>query len=140
MPDTLRHECRLFTRYLLDTEATEYICERYVAAHRERWEVRDPVGFDAALIRFARRNRITTRIADSYCALFRRHAPLRQKLVLLLAILETTAPSASVLDAADGSTATVVSGIGRAIVFALWALAGVIILTPIRALHPRGRD
>lgn len=132
MSEVLHRECRVFTRYLIQAEATECIAARYAAAHAVREEVQTPGRFDRMLVTAASRHPWATRLADSYSALLRPHGTLRQKLVLLLALLESTAPTAAAIDAADGPAKTIVSGAVRGVLFPVWLLAGVIVFTPLR--------
>lgn len=134
MNEDLRRECQTFTRYLLGTDPTEYICAQYERAHAARGETRAPASFDRALVQAAGKHPWLARLADSYAVVFRRRGTLRQKLVLLLAILESTKPTAAVLDAADGAVATILSGAVRGCLFPIWLLVGLIIFTPVRLM------
>ncbi|MEO8140613.1 MAG: hypothetical protein ABI742_13250 [Gemmatimonadota bacterium] len=90
--EPLAEECRVFTRYLAGREPDEYIRVRY-----ERGHARIPylqsgglTGVDLALLRVARLNPILARAADGYSRFFRPTGALRQKLVLLYAVLENS--------------------------------------------------
>lgn len=86
----LRLECTLFCRYLTGMEATEYVLAKYVAGHAAMPALRDPSlsGLDRALVTAARGGLGPTRRADAYARFFRPGSPIRQKLVLVLAISE----------------------------------------------------
>src|SRR5262245_30972246 len=86
----LAAECRAFTRYLIGQDPDPYVVARYQDGHAaipyRRSASRVPI--DGALVLFASRGRVRARIADAYARVFRPHGALRQKLTLLLAVLE----------------------------------------------------
>jgi hypothetical protein len=99
LPDRngLERECRLFCRYLLGREPDAYVLHHYYQAHVTR-DLRDPApgtSFDALLLRIGRTHTWWTRLADVYARFLLPHARLRTKLVFLLAILESCAPTES---------------------------------------------
>ena len=90
--EPLAEECRVFTRYLAGRAADEYI-----RVHYERGHARIPylqsgalTGVDRTMLRVARLNPTLTRAADIYSRFFRPTGALRQKLVLLYAVLENS--------------------------------------------------
>lgn len=99
----LGRECVVFCQYLTGTKPNEYVIRKYEAAHRVGSVGgaggHDP--FDILLLKLARINPLATRVVDTYAALSFESCLLRRKLVLLLAILESCAPSHSYLDAVD---------------------------------------
>lgn len=101
----LERECRTFTSYLVGTQPTPYVCRKYVAAHVDFLECRSR--FDKLLIRLARLGSVGTRMADSYARIFMPGALIRKKLVVLLAILETCAPSFHLIDDLDSTNPAV---------------------------------
>jgi len=104
----LERECDTFCRALIGRASPEPVRAAYVRAHEAGVILRDapeqPTRFDEWLVRFARGGSSRTRLADSYAVLFARSTLLRRKLVLLLAILESTAPSARWVDTPDPGT------------------------------------
>lgn len=88
----------MFTRYLLGRPPSRYVCAKYKEAHSKTPTLAESDEFDAFLVRIARRSPALTRLADSYATLFGRSTVLRKKLVLLLAILESSAPSYQAID------------------------------------------
>ena len=96
-------ECAVFCRYLLGTKPTEYVMRKYEEAHKlgcvDDGMTSDP--FDRTLTALAKISPVATRIVDSYAAVFFHNCLLRRKLILLLAILESCAPSHSSLDTVD---------------------------------------
>ena len=75
---------------------------KYTEAHAHSLPA--PNRFDALLVRVARNGAIGTKLADSYARIFAPQALLRKKLVLLLAILETCAPSFRLIDEVDSGS------------------------------------
>lgn len=74
--------------------------ERYVAAHA-RGELRPPRGvggFDRVLVGLARTGTLGARIADAHASLLDRGGLLRHKLVLVLALLESSSPGEERVD------------------------------------------
>lgn len=98
--DVLNAECRTFTRYLAGVDAPPDVLAAYRKAHQVsglgRWK--GPV--DDLLITIARRGIWCARAADGYASLFARASFLRQKLILLVAILESRGETARILDTA----------------------------------------
>jgi len=97
----LERECRTFASYLVGIQPTPYVCDKYVAAHADALECRGR--FDKLLMRLARLGSVGTRMADSYARIFMPRAVIRKKLVVLLAILETCAPSFHLIDDIDSA-------------------------------------
>lgn len=83
-------ECRVFCRYLLGMNPDPYIAGWYLRGHGGMpCSNGAPIDrFDQALVRVARQGPAWARVADAYARRFRPFGLLRQKLVLLLAILE----------------------------------------------------
>lgn len=88
----LARECATFTRFLIGCQPDAYVQEKYSQAHQVSDAYSAGDRFETILTRFATAGPILTRIADAYARLFAPRCKLRNKLVLLLAILETCAP------------------------------------------------
>jgi hypothetical protein len=88
--DDLAAECRVLTRHLVGDEPDDYIIDRYAAAHRARPELAASVPSDRPLLALARTGPLGARLADAHGRLFAPASALRRKLILLLAILETS--------------------------------------------------
>jgi hypothetical protein len=97
----LREECRAWARHLLGVEPAEEIVARYAAAIGRLFPA-EPSPADARLLRFARRHRWAIGALDAASAR-RPDNALRQRLVLMTAILETTTTHAPVF-LNDGSS------------------------------------
>jgi NADH dehydrogenase len=99
----LYNECKVFCRYLPNMEPSEYIIEKYSDAHRTRnydSQFR-ATSFDRFLISLSLRNILCTKLVDSYTRVFSGRSVFRKKLILFLAILETTHPYHEYLDSVD---------------------------------------
>jgi hypothetical protein len=92
-------ECDVLCRYLIGREPTEHARAQYVAAH----ELASPANphesqTDLLLVRLARGGPRRAALADAYAAAFLRNSTVRRKVILLLAILESAAPSSDWVD------------------------------------------
>jgi nucleoside-diphosphate-sugar epimerase len=138
----LEKECRLFARHLVGLDANPYIVGKYIEAHRALPALQPASRFDRLLLGFARSGRITLALADAYAGVFAKASSLRKRLVLTLALLETSAPFFERVDAAAGRTPT--GAFVRLAVRGTFAVAvlaaGTLVLLPIRlvaAVLPR---
>ena len=127
----LARECRIFTAYLTGREPTAYVQEKYECGHQSLPGGR-PDRFDASLTKFARRGCLAVAVGDAYAQFFRPTSVLRQKLVLLLAILENSPEFHAFLNSADDAgRLPVVFRLGlRGVAFLLTLLIGVVVLGP----------
>lgn len=90
----LDRECDVFCRYLTGRPAADYIREKYRAFHASPAAAELNAGrFDRTLVAVAARHPLAARFADAYGAAVRPGGALRQKLVLLVAVLESCAPA-----------------------------------------------
>jgi len=139
-PTALERECHVLARYLGGRAPSRYVVERYLRAHETGVLEAQPRGFDRTLVRFAGAHPLAARIADAHARLFAPRSALRDKLVLLLALLETSAPShRRIDDVAPGGLAGTVVALGfHGLVFALCLAAGLLLLGPARLLAGRG--
>lgn len=93
----LSRECLVFSYYLIGEKPNEYIIEKYQHGHRSRSFVpKSPL--DKILTKLAGLHPVFTRLSDVYSSNFYKGSILRQKLVLLLAILESSAPTYKYFD------------------------------------------
>ncbi len=90
--EPLRREANTFTRYLLSRAPSDYVVDKYHQGHRviPYLNGAENLPIDALLLKVARRGVLPAWIADTYARIFRQSGPLRQKLVLLAAILESS--------------------------------------------------
>ena len=135
-PAELDLECDVLTRHLLRRAADAYVRTKYRAAHETLPALRARDAFDSFLVRFARRGPLFAKLADAYSALFAPASLLRKKLVVLLAILETSSPSHRLIDApVGGRPLTALLALGATGISAVLGLvAGSLILLPIRVI------
>ncbi|HET9887442.1 MAG TPA: hypothetical protein VFR10_08015 [bacterium] len=101
----LERECDTFCKAMIGRPPPDIVRASYVRAHEAgpilSGAPEKATRFDHWLVRFARGSPTRTRFADSYAVLFARTTTLRRKLVLLLAILESTAPASRWIDTPD---------------------------------------
>ena len=139
----LGRECRVFTRFLVGGLPDEYITSSYVTAHRVRPGFYGGTPFDGVLLGLARRAPLGTRLADAHSRIFAPSSLLRRKLVLLLAILETSAPyTAHIDDPGRGPRVFLPLRLAvHGILAVASLLAGTLLLLPLRLIrwHGKGR-
>jgi NADH dehydrogenase len=99
-PSILQAEFSRNARYVAGAAPTSYQTAKYLDFHQRR-RLAPADAFDALLLRLSRAGGLGLALADSYCGLFRRRSIVRAKLVLALAILESSPPSFAALDAPD---------------------------------------
>ena len=113
--DILTRECRVFTRYLSRRDATEYVVTKYLDAHRLLATLTPADRFEGVLVSWASATPTMARLADAYVRRCHPRGVLRKKLVLLLAVLETTPPFCDDIDVApDRSSAAAVMSLAIA--------------------------
>ena len=138
--DRLVSEVELFTRYLTGLPADAYMKSRYCEYHSTAEAVARSAGskdFDRFLVRFGTRSRWHARLADSYSALFSRESLFRQKLVLVIALLECSPRHYRFMDGGDSASQA------RAIARLTWSAAAIatsavvatLVLVPMRWIH-----
>lgn len=137
----LTAECRVFTQYLLGAEPDDYVAAQYGRACRTLPALVPSAAFDAILLTFARRGRRRAAVADAYAAAWRRSSALRQRLVVLIALLETRAPFSAMIDAPMGGSVPGVAGRGSLTVAGalVHLVIGTLIFAPVHLLAGRRR-
>ena len=136
----LERECRVFTRFIARRTATPYVVSKYVDAHRISPAFAAMDRFDRWLVAFARWSPAVARLADAYGRLFIPGGLLRRKLVLLLAVLESSPPFYRDIDREPSRPLLVallwlaVSGVGGG----LAAVVGTAVFAPLRAVARLG--
>jgi hypothetical protein len=130
----LGRECDVFVRYLSRAEATPYLRAKYARAVEITPSLTPRPGFESRLLRFAGRGPVTARIADAYAALLAPHSALRGRLVMLVALLESTPPYHEEIERPPrGASAGELGGaIVSGIAGIMSLVAGLLILLPIR--------
>jgi hypothetical protein len=89
LDSVLRTEAIAFSRYLVGSEPSSALIERYCQANAELF-AGDVAPDDAALLDFARRHGWAIPMLDAAMAMTRPESLLRKKLLVMMAILETT--------------------------------------------------
>ena len=116
----LAPECRVLTRYLVGTEATAYVLEKYQAGHASLHTAygASQTWFDGVLLTLARSVPFGPGLVDNYSRWFAPRSLVRHKLALLLAVLENSPDFCHHLTSAN--------------VGARWALMGGLMLAGFR--------
>jgi hypothetical protein len=141
--DELAREAATFARYLCGVAAGEYVVERYRAAHALGLvELRATSSFERAVVALARRGTWSARAMDASTRLVQPAGLLRRKLVLLLALLESRSPPAEAIDAptAGSRSGLLLHAAGLTLLYGVHALAGLLILAPVRLACALRRD
>lgn len=138
MPEqtSLQKECRAFTRYLIDIDPDAYVSERYAAAIRQVQALAVQSGFDRLLLRMARIHPLLTCAVDVYSRFFVHASVVRRRLVMLLAIIESSAPTADRLERPDhrGLVGFIAGMAWRSVVLAMLLLVAILTLLPAQLL------
>ena len=131
----LERECHVFTRLLTGEAATAGIIAKYCEAHAVLEGCVPESAIDRRLTRVARAGAPLARVADAYARLFAPNSAFRRKLVLLLAILESSPPFHARIDRTEprGPVMTIgrlalAGGIG-----VMAAVAGMLLFGPMHA-------
>ena len=150
MPDLsgkvdLDRECAAFARYLIGGAVTVYVSEKYRDAHARRadLDVRAARAFDRFLLTVARTHAWGTWLVDAYTSVLFKPALVRRKWILLVAILESTMPTAAVFDVPDpGGRGRLVMRLGwRALTFLVGlGVSSVLFLPCLLYTSPSPRD
>ncbi|HEV8150637.1 MAG TPA: hypothetical protein VGP61_10680 [Gemmatimonadales bacterium] len=131
-------ECRALCRYLIDADPSEYVVSCYERAWQSAATATEHVLplIDRSLLRMARVGALPARMADAYARMFRPSAPLRRRLILLLAILENSPPSAARLNSAMlGRRPAIGAGMAATMLAsAVCLVAGIMLLGPLHLL------
>jgi nucleoside-diphosphate-sugar epimerase len=135
----LTRECQTFTKLLTGRAPTTYVEDQYLRAHRARTELSAHTPFDATLVARASTSPLMARLADGYARRVLPRGLLRQKLIFLLAILETAPGTHTVRDAsqrrsmAGAMAGLVLNGVTGVVV----VLAGLVLFGTMRLLGRR---
>jgi hypothetical protein len=118
-------ECNTLTHYLIQRAPTPYILAKYREAHQVSPKLArlGAAPFDRFLVELSRKNIALTKLVEA----------VRKKMVLLLAILESCAPTYPIFDQPDanGRAAFLLCFVRQGIVFALSLMVAAILLLPL---------
>jgi hypothetical protein len=134
--EALEAECAVFARHLAGVDPPAYVVATYLRAHEpgRNGPLASPDEEEDPLVHFARGGAWSVRLADAWAAAFDRAGPLRRKLILLLAILESGKESDVVDRIGPGEAGAFVRGAFlRAFSFAATLAAAAVVIGP-RAL------
>lgn len=100
----LDRECLAFSVYLIRQRPNEYVLAKYRDAHDASGivELNEKSFLDRFLIGVAAVHPIGAKLVDAYTAVFYKRSAVRRKWILLLAILESCAPTFKYFDLPDG--------------------------------------
>jgi nucleoside-diphosphate-sugar epimerase len=138
----MERECEVFTRYLIGRSPDEYILRKYTEANRARdlsvTSANDRFG--KRLLRVASMSPILTKLADSFSAVFAKRSLLRKKLVLLIAILESSRAAGELVGPIEGkgTVRTWISLFGNGIGFLAAFLFSLLLFAPLTILSKLG--
>lgn len=132
----LTKECRVLTHYMIGAEPDGYICEKYRQGHECVIFEDDDDVFDVVLTKAVRRCSYLTILVDVYSAVFRRNGLFRKKLILLLAVLESYAPTYKQIDSVSVSSRSVLylMAIKEIVTFSAALLLSVLAFGPFNLL------
>jgi hypothetical protein len=102
----LDRECVAFSQYLIKQKPNSYVLDKYCEAHATSAFLRCSGAtspFDRLLLRLAAGNRVLAKLVDAYTCIFFKSSTVRRKWILLLAILESCAPTYHCFDSPDSS-------------------------------------
>lgn len=130
----LARECRLFARYLVGVEATDYVVGKYVGAHEALPALATSDRFDRLLLRLGRGPGPLRWPAAAFARVHYPASALQNKLVTLLAILETAPESGAIIDTVPSTSVPwLVLRLGvRGALAALSLVAGTVVLLPLK--------
>jgi hypothetical protein len=129
----LLRECSVFCRYYIGRAATDFVAQKYVQAHGCDARYQPHSAFDSALVGLARRGPQVAQLCDSYACLLARATLLRKKLVLLAALLESSAPEHGFDEQIPETpaAAVLVRMAWRGLLFVLRAVLALAVIVPI---------
>jgi len=139
---SLERECEVFTRYLYGRPPGPYILRKYIEANRSRNLADPPPGdqFGMRLLGIASKSPILTKLADAFAAVFAKRSLLRKKLVLLIAILESSAAAGELFGPSEGNgrVGTWASLLGHGVSFLVFFLLSLLVFVPLAVLSKPG--
>ena len=132
----LDRECGVLGRYLTGESPSRYVLEKYRDAHARNPRLHPGAAIDRFLLRIACGSGPGAWLVDCYTAIFFKGAAVRRKSVLVVAILESSAPAADMFDAPDhGTIAGLVARMSlRGVLFAIGVLSSMFVIAPVHAL------
>ena len=140
----LDRECSIFCRYLIGQAPNDYVSKRYRDAHRSYpFTNSGSSGLsEDLLMKIARTSPWCARIIDIYSRFFQPFSVIRKKLVLLLAILESCAPTHFYLDSVDSDLISLLplKLVLRCLTFAILLLVVILTILPLQLVVRGGAN
>jgi hypothetical protein len=131
--DALGRECDAFARYLTGAGPGEYVERKYREAHATAPGLEQAAArFDRALVALARQGPFLARLADAHARVFAPGCLLRRKLVLVLALLEVSAPGRVDAPSVRSAPGLVARAAWAGAVFAFLLTVSTLLLLPVR--------
>jgi len=134
----LNKECEAFSFYLIRQHPNAYIREKYLEAHQANPDLQSDHRniFDRFLLALSVKNVRLAKMADSYASIFSRGCLLRKKLVLLLAILESTTSTFPYFDLpqSGGRVFLLFRTLGQGLLFAAAFIVSTLLFFPINLI------
>ena len=133
---SLEEECELFSHHLIGEKPTSYVLKKYADAHKNILGVVQVTSFDSLLLEIATFHPVATAAVDSYTAVFCNRAIFRQKIVVLLSILECSSPSYLHFESPDPSSKAVllIKMLAKIVFFGVRLLVSMVVLIPLQSM------
>jgi len=142
--EALNKECEAFSYYLLRQHPNAYVRGKYLEAHQANLDLQAGYRnmFDLFLLAVAVKSVWLAKMADSYSSIFSRGCLLRKKIVLLLAILESTTPTFPYFDLpqSGGRVFLLFRMLGQGLLFAAAFIVSTLLFFPINLLGRLSRQ
>jgi hypothetical protein len=121
--DPLDLECIAFSYYLTRQKPGQYVLDKYREAHATSGLIlnRKTNRMDRFLLNVSTRHPLATKLVDSYTSIFFKTSTARRKWILLLAILESCAPSYQHFDSPDSRSKSLI------LIGILWRIVGFLV-------------
>jgi nucleoside-diphosphate-sugar epimerase len=134
----LDQECIAFSHYLVRRNPSRYVVDKYCEANATGSFIEscETNHFDRLLLSLAVAHPGLAKLVDSYTGIFLKSATVRNKWILLLAIMESSAPSYEYFDSPDSSSRSLLFAqmIWQGMVFLTCLCLSTIVLTPLRVI------
>jgi len=134
----LDRECIAFSRYLIKQRPSLYVMDKYRDAHLasdflNRSKLK---AMDRLLLNVGSRHSLLAKLVDSYTSIFFKTSAIRKKWILLLAILESCAPTFEYFDSPESSNRSlvVIRMIGNLLGSAFILLLSVVLFLPLHMI------
>ena len=132
----LDQECIAFSQYLMKQNPSFYVTDKYCEAHTTTSFLSSSEAnrFDRFLLRISATHPVLAKLVDSYTCIFFKSSTVRKKWILLLAILESCAPTYQYFDSPDSSSQSLFFArmIWEGTVFLVCLCLSIVIFMPMR--------